>query len=216
MIRCPRRGGIFYDSLRFSPVGYATRTLAISELPTDVILLYPRVFVLQTARVNAAQFNRRRRYGHLPTGHKIMVQFFGNQRGEQIGKLFQLRREAFLKTARLNEFHSLFPAFTQLLERIIYPFILVSKLYREEHGRCVGRVRGCNDGNARAKQQGSPEPVVRFHGKGIGYKFPLLVYPIAPALRRKKPIDQNSSPVRKPGSNTPVQLMRKRTYLSAP
>ena len=90
------------DSLRFSALGYVTKTVAVTNLPSDTVALVAAPYLLQTAQIDATRFTRDRRYGHLPTSQKIVVQFIGEGRGAQIGKLIRLRREAHLKTARLS------------------------------------------------------------------------------------------------------------------
>lgn len=87
------------DSLRISAIGYDERVLAIGEVPVSPVGLLPKAYLLQTASVDATRFSRRHRYGNLPTSNKIVVQFIGNQRGAQFGRIFHIRREAWLKTA---------------------------------------------------------------------------------------------------------------------
>jgi hypothetical protein len=90
------------DSLRISAIGYDERVFAVGEMPTLPVKLSPKAYLLQTASVDANRFRRRHRYGNLPESNKIVVQFVGDRRGAQFGRIFRIKREAWLKTAFIS------------------------------------------------------------------------------------------------------------------
>ena len=90
------------DSIRISALGYRTQTYFTADLPSGKLPLSPMTYTLNAATVDATRFTRSRRYGSLPTNNKLVIQFIGHQRGAQIGRVFRLRRESLLKTARIS------------------------------------------------------------------------------------------------------------------
>jgi len=86
------------DSVRFSLLGYAARTVAVAELRRLVrggpLLLRAQAVLLRPARVQAPGL-RRRLVGN--QGKSMLADFKYNSAGNQMGQLMEVKRPAFLQ-----------------------------------------------------------------------------------------------------------------------
>ena len=89
--------------LNVSAVGYATRRVRLTELNNlPFITLAPGSYELTQVNVAATEFTRRKTVGGVPKSEKLICQFLHGQPGEQIGRRFDLGREALAKSASIS------------------------------------------------------------------------------------------------------------------